>query len=233
MGDACEAFGTPVTGGNVSFYNENPEGAVFPTPTIGMLGLVDDVDRDGTTMDLKEAGSEIWLLSPSEWNQARNTSGSEYLANQHGVTAGDAPHLDLDEERAVQGAMLALIRAGIVESAHDVSDGGLAVCLAEKVLTSETAGAGIDLGSLDDGRLDATLFGEDHSRIVFTVSSDDRAEVQRIMGEWDGVQLTRLGTATEERKLTVTRGDLPLIDCPANRLRDVYEHAIPERMDVL
>ncbi|MGA7305903.1 MAG: phosphoribosylformylglycinamidine synthase subunit PurL, partial [Rhodothermales bacterium] len=121
MGEACRAFGTPVTGGNVSFYNEHPEGAVFPTPTIGMLGLVDDVERDTTTSSFKEPGDVIFLLSPAEWRYASGTGGSEYLASMHGLTAGDAPRLDLEEEKSVQSKMLALIRSGQVKSAHDVS----------------------------------------------------------------------------------------------------------------
>jgi phosphoribosylformylglycinamidine synthase len=238
MGEACEAFGTPVTGGNVSFYNENPEGAVFPTPTIGMLGLIDDAERDATTIDLKSVGDDVWLLTPAGWRHARSITGSEYLAVRHSATAGDAPYLDLEEEKAVQEAMLALIRAGLVQSAHDIADGGLATCLAEKVLTTDSGqiGADIDLEmpeKRETARLDAILFGEDHSRIVFTASSDDSHEILRIVEASEGVQLTRIGTTTATERLTIRLDGEVLVDCSRADLLRTYEEAIPSKMEPL
>jgi len=230
MGEACRVLGTPITGGNVSFYNENPEGAVFPTTTIGMLGLVDDIERDATTINLKIAGDEIWLLTPASWRDARSVTGSEYLVVQHSATAGDAPHLDLGEEKAVQDTMLALIQAGLVQSAHDVSDGGLVTCLAEKVLTSTGIGAEIDLPAPESDRLDAILFGEDQSRIVFTASSGNSVDVARIAEQSSGVQLTRIGATTTAEKLRICLGEQVLIDCPTVELLKTYEEAIPSRM---
>ncbi|MFO8098056.1 MAG: phosphoribosylformylglycinamidine synthase subunit PurL, partial [Salinibacter sp.] len=131
MSDACRALGTPVTGGNVSLYNEHPEGAIFPTPTIGMLGVVDDLETQPTTADFKQPGDVLFLLHPSGWVHPDSIGGTEYLSFVHDRTTGDAPHLDLDEEVAVQAATRALIREGIVQHAHDISDGGLAVSLAE------------------------------------------------------------------------------------------------------
>ncbi|MEZ4701881.1 MAG: phosphoribosylformylglycinamidine synthase subunit PurL, partial [Rhodothermales bacterium] len=180
MGDACRAFDTPVTGGNVSFYNENPESAVFPTPTIGMVGLVEDVDRDTTTVPFKAAGDVVYLLTPRRWRHRNDIGGSEYLSWVHRRTEGDAPHLDLDEEKAVQKAMLAMIRAGLVESAHDVSDGGLAVCLAESTLHAAGLGADIDLQTEDGIRIDALLFGEAQSRIVLTAHAADEEKLGQI-----------------------------------------------------
>ncbi len=133
MGDACRALNTPVTGGNVSFYNENPENAVFPTPTIGMLGLIEDIDKR-VTAPLKAAGDTVYLLTPAAWVHKNAIDGSEYLSWVHKKTAGDVPHFELDEEVAVQEALYALIQEGVVKSAHDVSDGGLAICLAESVI---------------------------------------------------------------------------------------------------
>ncbi|MFV1981008.1 MAG: AIR synthase related protein, partial [Rhodothermia bacterium] len=233
MGEACEAFGTPVTGGNVSFYNESPEGAVFPTPTIGMLGLIDDADRDATTIDLKSVGDDVWLLTPASWRHARSITGSEYLAVRHSATAGDAPYLDLEEEKVVQETMLALIRAGLVQSAHDVSDGGLATCLAEKVLTSRQGGADIDLEVPEAGRLDAILFGEDHSRIVFTTSSEDSAAVLRIAKGCAGVQLTRIGATTTAERLRIRLDGQVLVHCSSEKLLGTYEGSIPSRMETL
>ena len=222
MGEACSAFETPVTGGNVSFYNENPEGAVFPTPTIGMLGIVEDTRRDTTTVPFKNEGDAVYLLSPATWVHREDIGGSEYLAVVHGRTAGDAPHLDLDEERAVQETMLRLIRSGVVRSAHDVSDGGLAVCLAECVLHSDGLGAEIEL---DQGklRLDAVLFGEAQSRIVFTAAPGAD------LSTGDGVQVTRIGTVTRGR-LRVRAGGEAVVDAAAEDLAAPYNSTIPSYM---
>src|SRR5690606_9190734 len=114
-------FNTPVTGGNVSFYNESTETrqAVFPTPTIGMLGLVDDVEAHATNAAFRSEGDAVLLLTPGEWVHREELDGSEYLSHVHGKVAGDAPHFDLGEEQSVQDAMLSLIRSGVVKSAHD------------------------------------------------------------------------------------------------------------------
>ena len=231
MGDACRALGTPVTGGNVSFYNENPEGAVFPTPTIGMLGLVDDLDAHGTTAAFKAEGDAVFLLTPAAWRHRTgldDLGGSEYLAAVHGTTAGEAPHLDLDEEVAVQQAMLALIRAGLVQSAHDVSDGGLAVCLAESVLFSNTLGAYLDLAVESGHRLDAVLFGEAQSRIVFTTQANQADAVRRVL-EGRAVQVRRLGTVTPGPLVVAVNGQR-LITLPPEALQVPYTQAIPARM---
>ena len=231
MGDACRALGTPVTGGNVSFYNENPEGAVFPTPTIGMLGLVDDLDAHGTTAAFKTNGDAVFLLTPAAWRHRTGSDdlgGSEYLAVVHGTTGGEAPHLDLDEEVAVQQAMLALIRAGLVRSAHDVSDGGLAVCLAESALFSNTLGAYIDLAVAPGHRLDAVLFGEAQSRIVFTAQPDQADAVRRVL-EGRAVQVRRLGTVTPGPLVIAVNGQC-IITLPNEALQVPYTQAIPARM---
>ena len=229
MGDACRALETPVTGGNVSFYNENPEGAVFPTPTVGMLGLVEDAKAHATSADFKQAGDVIFLLSPAAWQHRNDLGGSEYLATVHGRTSGDAPHLDLDEEKAVQEAMLALIRAGLVQSAHDVSDGGLAVCLAESVLFSQGLGADVRLEADSDVRLDALLFGEAQSRIVFTTPEEKAADVQAALGR-QAVQAQRVGRVTGAGRLQIDAGAARL-DVAHEALRAPYEEAIPKAVE--
>jgi phosphoribosylformylglycinamidine synthase len=221
MGEACTAFNTPVTGGNVSFYNENPDGAVFPTPTIGMLGLVENIDEHVTTIAFKNDGDAIYLLSPAGWTHRDDLGGSEYLAFLHGITAGDAPHFDLDEEKAVQDAMLALIRRGIVKSAHDISDGGLAVCLAECVIQADGLGADIELES-SSLRLDATLFGEAQSRIVFT--AEEGADISA-----EGVRITRIGTVTRGTLKLVVNGQR-VVDVSATSLSEPYNSTIPSFM---
>ncbi|ARA93793.1 phosphoribosylformylglycinamidine synthase II [Rhodothermaceae bacterium RA] len=228
MGEACRALGTPVTGGNVSFYNENPTGAVFPTPTIGMLGLVEDVERHTTTAAFQAEGDVILLLSPAAWQHRNDLDGSEYLAALHGLTAGDAPHFVLDEEKAVQEALLGLIRAGLVRSAHDVSDGGLAVCLAESVIFSGALGADVALPALDGLRLDAVLFGEAQSRVVMTVAPGQVAAVQAALAG-QPVAATPIGTVGAAG-LRLRVGDTPVIDLAAVALREPYERAIPAAM---
>ncbi len=231
MGDACRVFDTPVTGGNVSFYNENPNGAVFPTPTIGMLGLVEDVAAHTTTAALKAAGDVAFLLTPAAWTHRDDLGGSEYLAYIHGHTAGDAPHLDLQEEKAVQEAMLALIRAGLVRSAHDVSDGGLAVCLAESVIFSDGLGLRVDIAA-PGLRRDAVLFGEAQSRIVFTVAPDCLADVEALL-EGRPVQATRLGEVTATGRLSLTLDGTTILDLDRAQMADPYENALPARMQAL
>ncbi len=230
MGDACRALGTPVTGGNVSFYNENPESAVFPTPTIGMVGLVEDIDRDATTVPFRAAGDLVYLLSPRAWRHRNDIGGSEYLSWIHKRTDGDAPHLDLVEEKSVQQAMLGFIRAGLVQSAHDVSDGGLAICLAECALHASHLGADIALDGVADIRTDALLFGEAQSRIVLSVRPEDKS---RLLGraETIGVQLTQIGVVTHG-PLRISRDGRPLVEATGTDLRMIYETALPELMQV-
>lgn len=227
MGDACRALGTPVTGGNVSFYNENPKSAVFPTPTIGMLGLVNDVEQDATTSDFKSAGDAIVLVSPGAWVHADRIDGSEYLATVHGRTAGDAPHLDLDEELAVQQTCLAAIRSGMVSSAHDVADGGLLVTLAESCISADGLGADIELNI--DGRLDAALFGEAQSRIVLSLAAADVTTLEAMARE-RGAQVTLLGQVTGNGRLTVSGPDGTLVSTEVSDLRNRYHATIPGYM---
>ena len=224
MGDACRALGTPVTGGNVSFYNENPESAVFPTPTIGMLGLVEDVEQH-TTANAFRPGDVVFLLSPDAWQHRDEIGGTEYLASVHGQTTGDAPHLDLAEEAAVQSAMLSLIRSGLVQSAHDVSDGGLAVSLAECSLDGQ--GAEIDLEA-SDFRLDAVLFGEAQSRIVFTVKPDDGEMVQdTVVGT--GARAVPIGRVGGDRLRLTVSGETVVDEAVAD-LAAPHRSSIPEAM---
>ncbi len=230
VGDACRALGTPVTGGNVSFYNENPDGAVFPTPTIGMLGLVEDVERDTTASAFRAAGDGagdvVFLLSPDGWQFKDEIGGTEYLASVRGRTTGDAPHLDLEEEAAVQGAMLDLIRSGLVKSAHDVSDGGLAVCLAECAL--DGLGAETELSGTEGLRLDAVLFGEAQSRIVFTARFDDGEMVQdALVGT--GARAVPIGRVGGDR-LRIAVGGEVVVDEAVEALAAPYHAAIPDAM---
>ncbi len=228
MGEACRRLNTPVTGGNVSFYNENPKGPVFPTPTIGMLGIVEDIGKDVTTVPFKAAGDDIYLLSPSGWVHRNDLNASEYLAHVHGLTKGGAPHMDIEEEVAVQATMLDVIRAGHVRSAHDVSDGGLAVALAECVIYSDDLGAEIDLEA-EGTRIDAVLYGEAQSRIVFT-ALPSAADSIRKHAAAHAVRLTRIGRV-RTGALAIKVDGRTIVDVHAEALREPYEACLPGYMD--
>jgi phosphoribosylformylglycinamidine synthase II len=168
MGKACLKFETPVTGGNVSFYNqsknEQGEVPVFPTPTIGMVGIVTDKNKV-MTLDFKSVGDSIFLLGTSR----DDINSSEYLYSFHGVKNSPAPFINLDEEFSLQQLMQEIIRKGLVRSAHDVSDGGLFIALLESALPRNL---GFSIETDPDARKDAFLFGESQSRIMVSVAPD-------------------------------------------------------------
>ena len=166
MGKACKKFNTPVTGGNVSFYNQSAvdgvEVPVFPTPTIGMLGIVED-KKHITSLAFKGKSDLIYMIGKS----TNDISSSEYLASYHGVKESSAPKFDLDAEYDLQQTIIKLIRAGVIESAHDVADGGLFTTLLESSFTNNL---GFEIVSSSEVREDAFLFGESPSRVVVSVT---------------------------------------------------------------
>ncbi len=189
IGEACRALGTPVTGGNVSFYNESPSSSVYPTPVIGMLGLIDD-PQEVLTAPFKDEGDVIVLLGET----AGEIGGSEYLASVHGLVAGDAPPIDLEYEKRLHSLVLHANKLGLLKSAHDCSEGGLAVALAECcVLSAKQVGASVDVGSLGNARSDFVLFGEDQSRIVVSLEASN-VEQLASLAEHMGVTAHVLGT---------------------------------------
>jgi len=170
MGAACLAFDTPVTGGNVSFYNQSPDGPVYPTPTIGMVGLLDHF-KDRMTLDFKESGDLIYLIG-----QSRDDIGSsEYLHKVIGVEYSPAPHFELEEEVRLQAFVLKLVRDKAVRSAHDISEGGLAITLLEKGFNR---GLGFTVQTTQSLRKDGYWFGEAQSRVVVTVSPGQEAALK-------------------------------------------------------
>lgn len=162
MGEACRKFDTPVTGGNVSFYNQSPDGPVYPTPTIGMVGLVQDPKKK-MSLNFKSEGDLIYVIG----SMKNEINSSEYLHKIKGVEFSPAPYFDLDEEYALQEKIAELIKSGVIESAHDISEGGLFVTLCESGFTNEL---GFTLRSQKDMRKDAFFFGEAQSRVVITVA---------------------------------------------------------------
>ncbi|MBP6828795.1 MAG: phosphoribosylformylglycinamidine synthase subunit PurL [Saprospiraceae bacterium] len=191
MGDACRKFETPVTGGNVSFYNQYTHNGsvvpVYPTPTIGMLGILDDYEQV-MTLDFKETGDRIYLLGTS-----RNDLGSsEYLRSVCRIQYSNCPHFDLEEEFFVQQAVKKAIAGKMVKSVHDVSDGGLFAALVEGVLPREL---GFDVRSNQGIRKDAWLFGESQSRIVVSVGAEQTAPFERFLTA-EKVPFEALGAVT-------------------------------------
>ncbi len=171
MGDACRALNTPVTGGNVSFYNENPESAIFPSPIIGMLGLIEDVENHTTTPGLKSEGDVLIYIGAD-----RNGLGAtEYLKVIHGLTTGDSPELDIDFEVKLQNALLEAIQTGLVTAAHDISDGGLSIALAEMCIFGKM-GASVSLSAVG-GNTHEVLFSEAQSGVVISVSPKNVGQV--------------------------------------------------------
>jgi phosphoribosylformylglycinamidine synthase len=185
MGEACRRFNTPVTGGNVSFYNQNPDGAVYPTPTIGMVGLLENIDNK-MTLNFREEGDHIFLVGRA----TNDINSSEYLNKIVGVEYSPAPHFDLEEEFALQQTVSSLISKNLISSAHDISEGGLFVTLAESGFTGSL---GFEIETDKEIRKDAFLFGEGQSRVVVTVSDANLAGFIESMA---GKDFTRLGRVT-------------------------------------
>lgn len=188
MGEACIKFDTPVTGGNVSFYNQGPDGAVYPTPTIGMVGLLECAD-DKMTMDYKQDDDEIYLVG----TQRNDINSSEYLHKVHGVEYSPAPYFNLTEEFDIQEAIKKMIQKKLISSAHDVSEGGLFITLIESCF-NRNKGFAVN-ATYNDIRPDAFWFGESQSRVVVSVSKENRNDFNMLL-EKMGMSVTYLGEVT-------------------------------------
>jgi phosphoribosylformylglycinamidine synthase II len=209
LSDACRFFGVPVISGNVSFYNESFGHPIYPTPTIGLVGLLDDVTKHATVA-FKDEGDVVILVGES----LAELGGSEYLKVEHGMVAGRPPALELELERDVQATVRDAIRAGLVKSAHDCSEGGIAVTLAESCMAGNI---GADIHLEDDLHPVASLFGETQSRIVITASDADSTALVAMILE-HGVPYAVLGTVEGER-LTIEGK----VDVSLDEMRDAFE----------
>jgi phosphoribosylformylglycinamidine synthase len=189
MGAACRKFNTPVTGGNVSFYNQNPDGPVFPTPTIGMVGIVEDM-KNRMTLDFKKAGDVIVLLG----EQRNDIGSSEYVNKIRGVEFSQAPYFDLEEEYNLQQLVAGLIKAGNVKSAHDISEGGLIVTLLESAFTNNK---GFEVNAVGAAlRTDAYWMGEAQSRVVVSCDAATVATIEAAAAK-AGIKSAVIGKVTE------------------------------------
>ena len=241
LAEACSAFNTPVTGGNVSLYNEtfDPEGnpvPIYPTPVVGMVGIVDDITKI-CGQGWQNTGDRIYLLGiPTSSAQAQNPplqvtlGASEYLATLHQTVAGQPPTVNFDLELQVQAACRHGIHQGWIKSAHDSAEGGLAVALAECCI-SGNKGAAINIGA-SLNRLDEVLFGEGGARIIVSIDPTHQAEFeayleQQVTDYWQ--YIGAVGAADDHFQVTAHTG---LIDLDIAAITDSWANAIERRLDV-
>jgi phosphoribosylformylglycinamidine synthase len=224
IGEACTAFDTPVTGGNVSLYNENPRGAIYPTPVIGMVGVIGNIEKY-VPAAFRRPGDRIVLLGTN----TSELGGSEYLRVMHDLVAGDAPSVDLQAERALQEAMIGIAEAGLAMSAHDCAEGGLAVALAESAINSET-GPGVDVVLQEGIDTAGLLFGEGQGRIVVTCKAGSESRLLEIAAD-RGVPAKVIGEVTADGTFNIQVSESARISTTTAELADIYNNAIPRLMD--
>jgi len=213
IAEACRALELPVVGGNVSFYNETSGQAILPTPVIGVVGVLEDAGRLGTQW-FKGQGHRIALLGPDDVS----LGGSEYLWALHRELAGMLAPLDLGVERRVHAAVRAAVSAGLVGAAHDCSEGGLAVALAESAVTGRDA-IGCDVAVEGTGRADHLLFGEGPSRVIVTVEPTRHREFEALMAE-SAIPWRWIGTTGGDRVRLSVAGRVVM-----DATLDTVEHA--------
>lgn len=212
MSEACRVLETPVIGGNVSLYNETSGTAIYPTPVVGMVGLVTDLDHI-TTQHFKQNGDLIYLVGETK----DEFGGSELQKLLNGKVFGKAPELNVTIEKERQNQVLAAIRAGVVESAHDLSEGGLAVAVAECLFTNEQLGAEVTIA----GNSVSALFSETQSRFLLTVKPEHKDEFESL------VEAVQIGTVNETAKLQITNGESTVLEASIEELKAAWKGAIP------
>ena len=221
LSDACRALSVPVVSGNVSFYNETDGRGILPTPTVGMVGLLDDVSRH-VRLPFRDAGDAVALLGESR----DELGGSEFLRTVHGRDDGPCPEVDLEAERRLVDLLVRLAREGLLSSAHDVSDGGLAVALAESAMTG---GLGADVRLDSPLRVSALLFGETTGRTILSFKPRNEAAIRSAAAELD-VPFAVVGTVGGAR-LRISVGDRTRIDEDVTTLRDLWKTAFERAIE--
>ena len=216
MGEACKKFDTPVTGGNVSFYNQNPDGPVYPTPTIGMVGLLQD-PRKKMTLDFKEKGDHIFVIGEIK----NDINSSQYLSKIRGIEFSPVPEFDLDKEFELQQLVSQLINKQLVLSVHDVSDGGLFIALIE---SSFNRNKGFDVNAVDSVRKDAFWFGESQSRVVVSVNPNQLENFLKTLDD-SGTEYYFLGRVTGG-EVKINGEDWGTVD----RWKELYDTAIEKHL---
>jgi phosphoribosylformylglycinamidine synthase len=225
LAEACKLFETPVTGGNVSFYNETSGAAIYPTPVIGMVGVLEDVDHI-TRHAFQNVGDTIILLG----DNTDELGGSEYLYVVESLVAGEPPKVDLLGERGLQHAVLAMIQNGLLHSAHDVSEGGLACALAESALGAGESPFGVQVTLRDAIPVLPLLFGEAQGRIV--VSCDPRsADEVLVLAKRHGVPGRAVGQVVSSDEGFRIDGRTATLEADVEILAEIFFGAIPNLMD--
>lgn len=220
MSKASLKFDTPVTGGNVSFYNQSPDGGpVHPTPTIGMLGILDDISTR-TAIGFQHENDLIIVIGPV----TEDIASSQYLYSYHKIKESPVPFFDLEAEYAMQQALKKIIRNGLVNSCHDVADGGLFITLAECAMAS---GLGFEIFTPKEFRKDAFLFGEGQSRVVITISADRRNELENVL-ETEGIDYIVIGDVSNELSGLVVDQEKIMDLSEANTL---HQSTLPHMID--
>lgn len=232
LADACEFFNAPVISGNVSFYNETPEMAIYPTPTIGMIGLLEDIEKRCTS-EFKDKDDVIVLISGTRLDSddkgevCKNESlgGSEYLNTIHGLAVGMPPVLDLDKEKRVHEVVLQAIEKGLLKSAHDCSDGGLSVALAESCIQGKV---GADVSFSANCAPVAALFAETQSRIIVSVASENLEALKELV-DAQLVECTVLGKVGGDN-LNIQVNEVPVVSAKVAELEQTWRNAIAIQM---
>ncbi|MDB4896695.1 MAG: phosphoribosylformylglycinamidine synthetase, partial [Firmicutes bacterium] len=236
IAEACEALGTPVTGGNVSFYNETAGEAIYPTPTIGMVAVHENLNNR-MTLGFQNPGDVIILLG----NTKDELGGSEYLKLIHGQVAGDAPELDLAFEKKLHQAVLTAIHEGVLTAAHDVAEGGVAVALAEMAIAARPAARGCQASIFaNEGRLDGNVFGESQGRIIITCNRDNVLRLRAIMIQ-HGIPHRLVGDTNDSGRFSLTALSpgvesefifrrQTLIDITIDEMTKAWKEALPQWM---
>lgn len=229
IGDACRILDTPVTGGNVSFYNQSKDNAVYPTPVIGMLGLIEDYSK-AMTSHFKKEGDLIFLIGKLYAKNENQIGGSQYLSTIHGLTEGDAPDIEPEYEKKIQSFVLSLINNSLINSAHDISDGGLAVAIAECCVMDRNnkTGCEINIDFKKSGRKDFQLFGEAQSRFIISASQQNLKRILELASE-SGIEndVNQIGE-TKGSRLKINFD----IDLPLSEIDESYYNSIGAIMSV-
>ena len=220
MGEACRFFNTPVTGGNVSFYNESPNAAVYPTPTIGMVGIIEKIENI-TTSFFKEDGNLIYILG----EDYEEIGGSEYLKLIHNKVTGDSPKINLDIEKKLHDTLLELIDKNLIESAHDVSEGGIISALAECCIINEENPIGAKVNIPVKSREDFSLFSESQSRVIISIQKKNKNWLESFLKEKN--QIFVLLGETGGAYFSVNN----IIEINIKRLLELYYSTIPNIMN--
>jgi phosphoribosylformylglycinamidine synthase subunit PurL len=239
VGEACIALGTPITGGNVSFYNETLGKSIYPTPVIGMLGVLEDASKvlkaafrnEGDVLVLLDGSnsSKAGPQAPPRAGKRREFSSSEYSKTVGGIVSGEPPAIELGAEKWVIDCMVALAAEGTLHSAHDVSDGGVAVTLAESCFAGPGTGASVTVP--EDTAAEYALFGERGARVVVSVAPEKLAAVRNTARQY-GVGAHEIGKVTSDNTLRIEYKGQTVVSAQVPALKDVWANSLERRLKI-